>query len=224
MGLTWEEIQTIVTGMKPDAVGSVVLSDNASVSELAWYAWLVNMKIARSAHKFRALKREYSLSLTGATEYNLGSLVPDLQQVIQVLDGQVEIGYRQYTEFNINSGGIIQTIIGKTLRLKEARSGTLVIPYVSNYLVLDDDLSTRKRHFIDAGDQTVLYDDMIPAFIEGLMDFIYRKANGGKEYLKTVQMPDGSITQMNAFEYELQQIILNDAPMERVFFDFRYLQ
>lgn len=222
MGMTWAEIQTVATGLKPDAVGSVIQTDNAAISELAWYAWLVNMKMNGRAHKFRACMREYTLTLTSATEYNLATLIPDLQKVYQVLDGNVEIGHRQFAEFNTTTGGMIQTLLGKTLRLKEARSGTLVIPYISNYLVVSSS-GTRQKHFLEETDESILYDDMIPCFLEGLMDFVYRKANGGKEYKKTVQLIDGRVTEMNAFEFEIQNLILNDSSMERAFQDFRYL-
>lgn len=219
--MTWGEIKTLAGHLQPDAVGSVVTTGDASISELAYYARMANMRIAGSAHKFRSLLREYTLTLTGATDYNLKTLVPDLQKVYQVHDSSTEVGNRKLDEFNVTTGGHVFTFVGRTLRLKEALSGTLTIPYFSNYLVLDNDLATRKLDFIDDADETVLPYEMTPLLIEGIMDYVYRKATR-KEYTKRVQMPDGSITDMNAFEYELQRAILNDNHMERSFADFRF--
>jgi hypothetical protein len=220
MSMSWRQIKTLAGHLQPDAVGTVVDTEDATLSQLAYYARMAHMRIAGCPHKFRCLIREYTLTLTGATEYALGTLIPDLQKVYQVHDGSSEVGLRSLAEFNIY-GGISLAFIGNAMRLKEPMTGTLIIPYFSNYLVADDD-GVRKLDFTEDDDVTILPHELEPVLIEGIMDYVYRNATR-KEYTKRVQMPSGQITDMNAFEYELQKAILNDSPADRAFTDFRYL-
>lgn len=212
MGMTWGEIKSVVSAIAPDAVGSLV-GTSGSPSQVASFAFLVGMRVASYPHKFKCMLRNGSVTLDGSGEYDLGALLPDLQVPMQVWGQQVggrEIGYRSLPQFNVTVGGTLMTIMGKTLKVAEnGVTGTLNVPYYSNYLVLDEDGATRKRFFENDNDQSVLYDDMMPLFTEGIMAYIERREKE-KDWSKFL-------------ESELARASLNDRPITRAMFDWRFL-
>jgi len=209
---TWSEIKQIVTAQAPDAIGSLIGTDG-NPSQLAILAYLVCMKIAGQPHKFRSMVRLGSIAMNGSGSYDLAALFPDMQVPIQFYDSsKAEIGYRSLPEFNVTVGGYILTVRGKTLLISGEPSGsTLSVPYFSNYMVLDEDLATRKRMFENDGDNCTLYDDQIPMLIAGIMEHVNRR----EKELRPGQLSD--------FQQEIQNAILNDRPIERTMFDWRFL-
>jgi hypothetical protein len=224
--MTYSEIKAILAAMAPQAFKGFINTTTGTIPELALYARITNNEIAGNPHKFSWMLREYSLTLTGATTYNLASLIPDLERIYQVYGDTApgrEVPYQGLREYNRDfSGGVRMTLLGKSLRITGASSGTLTIPYYSNYLVLDNDLSTRKLNFVDDDDVSIITETHAMMLIEGIMRFVARKKNE-KPYTKPVMLYDGRVAQIEPFTYLLQQAVLADKDIQSSIFDFRFV-
>lgn len=217
--MTYTELQTLLTSMMPGASSGFIASP-----ELMYYARMTNMQVAGGAHKFSWAIREYTLTLTGATEYNLGTLIPDLVTVYQIHGSSVpgyEVGFSGQREYNINVGGIGFTIVGNLLRFQNPpTSGTLTIPYYSNYLVVSA-AGTRQLDFTDGTDISVIPNQATQLLLEGILRFYYRKE---KEpvYEETVQTWDGRVVKMSPFQSQYWIAVQSDQQVHNPVYDFRY--
>lgn len=217
----WGEIKNLLTSIAPSSVGEI-----ATPGDLINFAHLANMAIASCPHKFRSLIRNGELTLTTATEYNLAVTFPDISVPFQFHGDEVsgrELGYRGLAQFNISTGGVSMTIRGKTLLIKNppVAGSVLQVPYFSNHLVLDEDTTTRKLKFVGDDDTTILYDNEINMLIEGVMDYIQRREDSNNNAI--AQVHDGRIASISRFDKAKQEAILNDTPIDRSIFDFRFL-
>lgn len=194
-------------------------------TELKMYLRLAHMQIAGYYHKFSWTMREYNLTLTDATEYNLATLIPDLVRVYKPHGSgfpNESPSYRRQSDFDIDVGGNIISITGKILKIKNGPvSGTLTIPYYSNYLVLDNDGITRKRDFESDDDTTIVSDENITALLELASEYLYRKEQKG-QYTRAYQMPSGQMANITPGLYALQQASLTDVPMHVIVSDWRF--
>jgi len=232
MPTTWGNIKTLLSAMSPQAMQSGYVEGNSGVPpELTLYARASNSEIAGNPHKFSWLMREYNLTLTGATSYNLTTLVPDLMQIYQIAGDTLsnkEMPYQSPREFTMDVGGIKFTIKGRTLVFSGASptTGTLTIPYYSNYLVLDEDGVTRKKDFENDDDILVIPDDHFMVLVEGIMRFVYRKEALGKkdaqQYVKKVYLWDGRLAEIDPFLHLLTQAVLADNIVASPIYDFRF--
>lgn len=221
---TWNELKTIATYMAPSAFGGLVNSSSGTITELAYYARMTNMKIAMKAHKFRWAARTYTLTLTGASEYDLATLIPDLDKIMQVTGENApngEIPYRSNTQFNIERSGISFTIVGNTLKFHNPpTSGTLEIPYFTKYYVTTA-AGVYKLDFTLDTDISLVPDSLTPMWLEGLNEYIDRKASD-KQFTKPVILWDGRVVSMPPFDAMIQDAILGDSPVSRAVYDFRF--
>jgi len=212
--------------MNPESFAKYVNNNDTGTStpsELAMYARMTNYQIAGYAHKFAWSVREYSLTLTGASSYDLLTLIPDLSTIYRPYGtafGGNEPAYRQPYEFNVESGGQIITIVGKTLKIKNAPgTGTLTIPYYSNYLVANSS-GTRQKDFLAETDVSVIPDTHIPMLVEGIQEYIDRREHR-PSFQRQYALYDGRIVNVTPFFYLLQQAAIDDNPMQIVLTDWR---
>lgn len=224
--MTWSEIKSYLSNMNPESFDKYVNNNDtgtATPSELARYARMVNYLISGYSHKFSWAIREYSLTLTGATSYNLGTLIPDLSMVYRPYGtafGGNEPSYSKPSEFNIESGGQIFTIVGKTLKMKNSpSSGTLTIPYYSNYLV-ETSGGTRQKDFLAENDVSVIPDTHTPMLLEGIQEYIDRREHR-PSYTRQYALFDGRIVNVTPFFYLIQQAAIDDNPQQIVLTDWR---
>ena len=196
-----------------------------SANALKLFCRKINMRLAGGAHKFSWALREYSLVLTGATEYDLATLIPDFVQLYQIPNSQSqgsEIGYQSPRSFNITVGGVSFTIMGNLLRFHNPpTSGTLVLPYFSNHLV-QTAAGVRQLDFEDGTDISVIPESWATEFmIEGLTEYYQRKE---KEpiFTKPTVLYDGRVVNMTTFESAMFTAIQADNKVHNPVYDFRF--
>jgi len=211
--------------MVPAAMrGNLVKTNAGSPSEFAFYARLIHNRISGFPHKMSWLIREGTLTLTGAETYNLKTTFPDLVRVYHIPTSQVggrEVPYQSLRDYNLTpSGGARMTIIGHTLKLSGTLTGTLTIPYYSNYLVLDNDGTTRKLDFESDDDESIVPEEHTSILVEGILDYVRRKEN--KRFKQNFLLPDGRLVEMEPCAYHLQQAALADRPIQQGIYSLRY--
>ena len=210
--------------MKPGASSGFV-STSGATSELAFYLRMTNSEICGGAHRFTWTIREYTLTLTSATEYDLSTLIPDLIEIYQVHGSTVpgyEMGYRDLREYNLSVDGIEFTIVGNLIRFKTPPSagGTLVIPYYSNYLVATD-AGVRQLDFSGGADEWIGPSHLEPMLMEGVLRYYDRKE---KEpiFTQDTVMWDGRVVKLNPFQSLYWSAVQADKLVTKPLYDFRY--
>lgn len=224
--MLWSDLKTLLQNMAPAALrGNFVQKNSGTPTELAYYARLAHNEIAAFPHKFGWLLREYTLTLTGATTYNLKALIPDLVRVHHLPASQVggrEVPYQGIRTYNLDpSGNVRATFMGYTLKLTGQITGTITIPYFSNYLVLDADGVTRKQDFVNDGDMSIVPDEHQNMLVEGVFRYIYRKENK-KQYQIQVMLDTGRMVMIDPMTYYLRQAALTDRMIHEAVYDFRF--
>jgi hypothetical protein len=231
--MNYATLKTIIGLRAPQALsgGMVNITSGSPVPEIALYAHMTNMEIAGNSHKFSWALREATITLTGATDYNLATLIPDLAMVYQIpprSNDRSPVAYQPLQEFNILfPGGGSATIINKTLRLSsDLTSGSMVIPYYSNYFVATSG-GTRQQYFTDDTDVSILPEEQTPLLVEGIMRFIYAKQNVNKgnanQYTRSTILWDGRVVNIDPFPTLLSQAILADSAVARQVYDYRII-
>lgn len=158
--ITYESLKSTAIALYGAWVGSGALieSDSGSPTTLSLYFDFVNSEIAANSQDFEFTKETGTITLTGATSYNLSTLFPDLISVYQVygINSNQEQQYFPNYEANLYpfQG---YTIKGNSLILtgENPSSGTLTIQYKSQYLVKNA-AGTRKQYFENDDDYSVL--------------------------------------------------------------------
>lgn len=177
--MTWEQIKILCQTFYSQYVGSSLLidPDSGSPSQLALFLDLVHNKIANYPQDFEFTKVTSTITLTGASSYNLKTLFPDLISVYQIY-GIYDNSEHEFLPNNIANitSGDGYTIKGKTLYFTGTAptSGTAKIQYKSKYLV-EDSSGNRKRYFENDDDISVL--DNPNLLIFGLGEFIDNKSD-----------------------------------------------
>lgn len=223
--MTWSEIKSLLAAMKPAAFKGIVNTTTGSTPEIALYARVTNGEISGNPYKFWWLLREYTLTLTGAADYNLRTLIPDLGRVYQVANALApgrEGASQPLREFNLSTGGSSSrfTVFGDTLRFgAPGTTGTVTIPYYSRWLVADAS-GVRKQDFTLDTDVSVIPEQHVMALVEGMKRFVNDKIE--KEASMRTYMINGRPTQVEPFSFLLNQMILDDRPVHQVVLDFRY--
>ncbi len=217
--MEWTQIKSYLLAVEPSAFQGLV--DTAFDQELVRYAQFTNDEIVLHPFKFNFQLEDYTLTLDSSGEYDLSTLIPDYQVVNQihgdVVPGDV-LDYRQLTRANeLSEGGVWFSIKGKTLLVNGLTSGTVTIQYYSKWLVKDSS-GVRKAIFTEEDDVTVL--DNPQLLIEGIIRFVKRKL---KEKIPTmaVRLYDGRIANLDIFQYQLEQSILNNSPVRGIPTDVR---
>lgn len=221
--MLWSEIKNLLGALKPYAFKGLVNTTDGTTPELALYARVTNMEIAGNPYKFSWLLREYTLTLTGASSYNLRTLIPDLGRVYQVVGDSFpgrEAPVQSPREYNVDvSGSVRISIMGDTLKVTGATSGTLTIPYYSRYLV-ESSGGTRKLDFTADTDVSVIPDQHVMILVEGIKRFVSDKTDE-KQSMRTYLL-NGRPTQIDPFSFLLHQAIVDDRPIHASITDFRF--
>jgi len=222
--MTYADIKTLLQAMFPSVVGGLIATNGGSPTQLELFLRVTNNEICGNPHKFSWRMREYTLTLTGATSYDLRTLIPDLDRVYQVTGSSLanrEMPNQSLRDYNLSVGGMRMAIVGDTLKLSDGGlTGSLTIPYYSNYLVKASD-GTRKLDFSSDTDVSVIPDSHVMMLVEGVGRFVYRKAKQ-PQYTKPVQLMDGRVANVDPFMYLLQQAIVADKAIQSSVYDFRY--
>jgi hypothetical protein len=155
--------------------------------------------------------------------YNLSTLIPDLSTIYRPYGtdfGGNEPSYRAPAEFNIETGGQIITVVGKTLKIKNApASGTLTIPYYSNFLVATS-AGVRQKDFLAEDDVSIIAESHIPMLVEGMQEYIDRREHR-PSYTRQYALFNGRIVTVTPFFYLLQQAAIDDNAMSVILRDWR---
>lgn len=176
--MTWEEIKSVVQVLYPQYVGSGKLIDDTdsgvTPSSLAILFGLVHNRISGYPYDFNCLKETGTLTLTGASSYNLRTLFPGLKSVYQIYG----IDENQDQEYFGNRDGNITSANGYTVRGDTLiftgyapTSGSATLQYKSKYLVKNSS-GTRQQYFLADSDYSVLDDDDVNVLLFGLGQFI----------------------------------------------------
>jgi hypothetical protein len=175
--MLWSELKEVIGILFPAYIGSGKLiddTDNGSTpSALASLVNLVNNSISSYPLEFNCLRETGTITLTGATTYNLKTLLPGLKTIYQVY------GIDQYKDhsFFSNNDANITPIDGYTVRgdslifTGTAPSGTVTIQYKSKYLVKNT-AGTRQQYFLADTDYSCLDEDDINVLIFGVGKYI----------------------------------------------------
>lgn len=206
--------------MAPQALSGMVDTS----TELVQYARMTNNNVAGHPYKFSFLLKEGSISLTGATTYDLKTLIPDLSQVYLVKTTEGRTPYQRPSEYySKDLGQTSMTVINNVIHFNNPpASGTLTIPYFTKYLVKDGTTHAAKLDFVEDDDYSIIPDQFSNVLVEGMMRFIWRREHK-KAYTIPMVLPDGRITELDPFTYELQNAATSDTPIAIGFTDFRFI-
>lgn len=178
--MAWSEIQTVAQYLYGPYIGSGgFIGTTGSPTELAYLMQLVMNRITSYPHDFPFLKRTGTITLTGATSYDLRTLIPDFRSSWQMygVNPNQEHPYLSNDVANITPA-VGYTIKGTTITFTGniASSGTATIQYKSMWMVLSSG-GTRKLNFTDDSDTTVLDDADINVLLFGLGQFVNWKSD-----------------------------------------------
>jgi hypothetical protein len=216
--MTWAEIKSLIGGMAPQAMSGVVSS-----AELAQYARMTHNSIAGHPYKFSFLFKEGSITMDGSASYNLKILLPDLS-LLYLAKGDDRVPYQRPSDwYSKDIGSNTMTVMNNVIKFSyPPTSGTLTVPYYTKYLVIDGTTSAAKLDFENDDDYSIVPDTFSNLLIEGIMRFVWRRENK-KAYTMPMVLPDGRITELDPFSFELQNAVLADTPISVGFTDFRFL-
>lgn len=157
--------------------------DTGSPTELATYFDLVHTQIASYPHEWPFLKITGTLTLTGASSYDLSTEFPDLGTVFQVYG----ISSNQEHEYFANDIANLTPLDGWTMKGKtliftgNSPTGTATIQYKSQYLV-EDSSGSRQQYFSNDDDVSVLGAAHIGVLLFGIGEFVQWKADTKSKY------------------------------------------
>jgi hypothetical protein len=213
--MLWSELKTIISSMAPQAMNGVI-----DYTELKSYARLTHNSIATHPYKFSFLFKEGSLALTGASSYDLKILIPDLN-LIYLAKSDSRIPYQRPSEYySTDLGATTMTVMNNIIKFNSPpTSGTLTIPYFTKHLVIDGTTGENKLDFESDDDYSIVPENLL---VEGVMRFVWRKEHK-KVYTVPMVLPDGRITELDPFSYELQNTVTSDTPIAIGFTDFRFI-
>lgn len=178
--MTFADIKTLLSYLYGPYVGKgFINTTSGSVTEVAYLLQLVHDRIASYPNEWEFLKETGSITLTGASTYNLRSSFADLRSVYQIYG----INSNQDHPFLPNFEANITPATGYSLRDATLiftgnipGSGTMTIQYKSAYMVKSAG-GTRKLNFTADDDYSVLLDNDINVLIFGVGEYINWKSD-----------------------------------------------
>lgn len=188
MALTYSQIKTSAIALYGTWIGSggLIESDSGTPTTLALYLDFVHGTIAGFSQDWDFLQETGTITLTGASSYNLATLFPDLLSVYQIygINENSEETFVSNSQANI-SPAPAYTIRGNLLVFSGSAptSGTLRIQYKSQYMVKDSS-GTRKQFFEDDTDVSVIPFAHKNVLIFGLGEFVTWKTDEQSESFK----------------------------------------
>lgn len=223
--MTWSDIKQFFSKFTPAQTSGIIETTSGTPTELALYARLTNNKIAGQPHKFSWMLREYTLTLTGASSYDLKTLIPGFVRARVVTGSGLPNGIASYVSdvdlYRRTYGQHTFTIQNGVLKFDTPpTSGTLVIPYYTSYLVKASD-GTYKQDFSTDTDVSVIPDQHIDLLLEGIETY-FRRKESKSNYTKTYVLYDGRVVNIDPFSYLIMNAIQEDKPIDVALFDFRF--
>lgn len=223
--MTWSEIKQFFANFTPAQTQGIIETTSGTPTELALYARLTNNKIAGQPHKFSWMLREYSLTLTGASSYDLKALISGFVRVRVVTGNSLPNGIASYVSdvdlYRRTYGQHTFTIQNGVLKFDTPpTSGTLTIPYYTRYLVKTA-AGVYQQDFTANDDESVIPDTHIDLLLEGIETYFRRKEKD-KNYTKTYILYDGRVVNIDPFSYLITNAIQEDKPIDVALFDFRF--
>lgn len=178
--MNWANLKQMITYEYGPYVGKGFINkDSGSPTELAYKVHLVHCRIIAKPHEWEFAKATGTITLTGATSYNLKTLFPDFVSLYQIWG----INANQEHPFVPNSDANIVPADGWSLRGNTLffsgnvpASGTLYIQYKSSYMV-ESVAGVRQQFFTEDSDVSVLDDPDVPVLILGAGVYIRRKTD-----------------------------------------------
>lgn len=163
---------------------------------------------SRSTYAFQETRS--TITLTGATQYDLATLFPDFKQLITLTytpSGTalpMEFEYHNLKDFEISRDTYAYTIQGTSLlRLYNpgsiTLSGSIGIDYYSRYLALDG--ATLVEYPVDDDSTFAFPERYLDVLVEGMLMHAFRKDRSHREDFTDAK---------DAYERELTNMILNE--------------
>lgn len=158
--ITYSEIKTAVQTLYGESIGSgsFIESDSGNPTELAMLLDFIHNRITGYPNEWSFTTEETTIPVTGATSYDLKTLVPGFLSLIQVygINSNEQHQFHSARQANITSfdGYTIKNGI-LTFTGQLPQSSTFKILFNTQYLVKDSS-GTRKRFFTESDDESVL--------------------------------------------------------------------
>lgn len=177
--MTWADIKETCQVIYPQYVGDGNLIDDSngdenSATSLALLIHLVHSRIVGYPYEFDFLKQDATITITGATSYDLSTEIPGFKSLYQVYG----ITENQASEYYSNAKANITPCSGYTIKGNVITftgsvptSGTLMLQIKSSYMVKSSS-GDRKKYFLADDDISVLNDADINVLIFGVGEFI----------------------------------------------------
>jgi len=204
--MEYGDIKTIVQTMYGQYVGAGKLIEDTSGSPtaLAVLFDLVHNRISNYPREWEFLKETGTLTLTGASSYNLVTTFPSLKSVYQIygISTNQDSSYLPNYEANILPIDNSHSLRNKTLIFtgNAPQSGTATIQYKSKYMVKNA-AGTRIQYFTKDTDTTVL--DDVNLLIFGIGEYIDWKADSKSQERRLAKS-----TSISNTKYTLKSITL----------------
>lgn len=204
MATTWAIIKSEFRDTFRDVTQSFISDD-----ELLRMAKRI-LRVIDSRGTYGFSETSATISLTGASTYNLATTLPDFKELITLTFTPVssalpvEFEYRNLKDFEICRDTYVYTIQGSsTLRFYApgivALTGSVGLDYYSRYLALNG--TTKVEYPVDDNSTFVIPERYMDILTEGLLMLGFRKDRSHRE--------DYTDAKQN-FETRLQEMVLNE--------------
>lgn len=200
MALTWGQAREQFTDVFRD--GTTGFFGNASGTSSEIYRTLRRvLSLVSSTEAYTFQEQEYSLALTGATEYDLDTLIPGWQKIKSVTTNTannltaypIELLSVDIKDFQAMFDTYAYTIFqSRYLRLYNPAgtlsAGTLKIIYYTGYLIKDSVTGLPKAMPTSDSDLFMIPDRFVDVVTEGLAMLAFRKDRSNKEDYRDAKM------------------------------------
>jgi hypothetical protein len=210
--MTWEDIkaQLITLYAKYVSNNGFIEPDSGNPTELALFVDLVHQQVNSNPGMPDYFKRKVgqTITLTGASSYNLRTLFPDyigLYQVYGVNDYQDQLNVSQSTN-NLLRQNESYSVTNGILYFAEGypQTGTLKIDYMSAYMV-EDSSGNRKKFFTDETDVSVLLPNHIWVILMGVGQYVNWKADNASKAQRDFVQAQFNVAEQSLFLHQEQQ-------------------
>lgn len=215
MFVTWSTIKSTLSTLYGEYFGSggFVESEAGSPSEAAILCNLVHQQIVTIPQDFEFLKRDVTLSLTGATSYNIRTSYPDYAGTYQIygLNNRQDEAFISNRDANIGLYNNGYTLKNGVLYWSNflPQTGTLNLQIKSSYMVKDSS-GTRKTFFSADDDVTVLPFEFVPILYHGVGQFInWRTDEASKQRKEFVDQQFATYMENLRNNHEQTQILIS---------------
>ena len=210
--MTWENIkaQLIILYSKYAGTNGFIETESGNPTDLAMLVDLVHQQINSNPGNPDYFKRKVgqTVTLTGATSYDLRTLFPDYMGIYQVYginDYEEQVNVSQGTN-NLLRHNESYSVTNGVLYLAEGypSTGTLKIDYKSAYMV-EDSSGNRKQFFTDVTDVSVLLPNHIWVLLLGVGQYVNWKADNASKAQRDFVHTQFAIAEQSLFLHQEQE-------------------